>query len=181
MLIPRSSVARCFTIAVPVLIAVAALAGCNRGIVPPCPPVRVDSATASVTKFKDGPGRDLADIEYQAEIVGFKGQCIYDDDEVEVRLDVDFAVTGGPAAKAGSAPLYYFIAIPQFFPSPDGKRIMAINRKLPARPAARETFTESDVRVAIPLKKDQAGAAFDVYVGFQPDAAQLEYNRARAR
>lgn len=167
--------------AVAAVLMLTVLAGCNRGIVPPCPPVRVDSATASLTKFKDGPGRELADIEYQAEIIGFKGECIYDDEEVDVVFDVDFAITGGAAAKAGAAPIHYFVAIPQFFPSPDGKRVMALNRKLPARAAERQTFTESNVRVTIPLTKDQAGAAFDVYIGFQLDGAQLQYNRDRAR
>jgi len=157
------------------------LGGCARQIVPPCPPVRVDNATASVTKFKDGPGRDVTDIEYQAEILGYKGQCIYGDESVEVVFDVDMALTSGPAVAGGTAPLYYFVAVPQFFPDPAGKQILQVTRKLPAKPALRETFTESGVRVRIPLKPEQAGASFDVYVGFQLDNAQLEYNRTRAQ
>ena len=156
------------------------LSGCAQRLVPPCPSVRVDAATAGFTKFKDGPGRDLTDIEYQADIVGFKGECDYDDEEVQVTFNVDFALTGGAAAKGGEAPLYYFVAIPQFFPTAEGKRVMKVNHRLPARTGARETFSESGVTVTIPLKKDQAGASFDVYVGFQLDAAQLEYNRSRS-
>src|SRR5262245_59495525 len=106
------------------ILVLAALAGCNRGMVPPCPPVRVDNATASLTKFKDGPGEDAADIEYQAEILGYKGQCIYNKDSVRVSIDVDFAITAGPASKADTVTLYYFVAIPQFFPQASGKRIM---------------------------------------------------------
>ena len=181
MLTLRSLAARRCALSIPLVLVLAALAGCNNRMVPPCPPVRVDSATANLTKFKDGPGRDAADVEYQAEIVGYKGQCVYGDDKVEVIFDVDFAVTGGSAAKAGEAPLYYFVAIPQFFPSVDGKRVIEIKHSLPAKPAARQTFTESNVHVTIPLKKDQAGAAFDVYVGFQLDNNQLEFNRSRTR
>jgi hypothetical protein len=155
------------------------LAGCTAKLVPPCPPVRIDNATATVTKFKDGPGRDVTDIEYQAEILGFKGQCVYGTERVDVIVDIDFALTSGPAISGGTAPLYYFVAIPQFFPAEDGKKILQVNRRLPAKPALRETFTESGVRVRIPLQKDQAGAAFDVYIGFQLDNAQLEYNRSR--
>ena len=163
---------------IPVLVV---LAGCNHSMVPPCPPVRVDSATASLTKFKDGPGRDITDIEYQVEIVGYKGQCDYSKDSVQVVFDIDFAVTGGPASKGGSAPLYYFVAIPQFFPAETGKRIIQVAAKLPARAGAREVFTESNVSVKIPLKKDEAGASYDVYAGFQLDNQQLEYNRLRGR
>jgi hypothetical protein len=155
------------------------LASCTAKLVPPCPPVRIDNATAFVTKFKDGPGRDVTDIEYQAEILGFKGQCVYGTDRVDVVIDIDFALTSGAAVSSGTAPLYYFVAIPQFFPADTGKKVLQVNRKLPGKPAMRETFTESEVRVRIPLLKDQAGAAFDVYVGFQLDNAQLEYNRSR--
>jgi hypothetical protein len=162
------------------VVALFGLAACKTTMVPPCPIVRVDSATASLTQFRDGPGREAGDIEYQADIRGFKGQCQYDDGEVEVSFDVDFAVTGGAAAKGGQATFYYFVAIPQFFPNEDGKRVLSVASKLPAAPGRRETFTESGVRVTIPLKEDQAGAAFDVYVGFQLNNAQLEYNRSRA-
>ena len=170
---------RKWALRVPAILALAALAGCNRGLVPPCPPVRVDSATATLTKFKDGPSRDLAEVEYQAEILGYKGQCVYSKDSVRVTFDVDFAITGGPGAKGGSTPLYYFVAVPQFFPQLPGKRIMQVIHKLPAKAGAREVFTESSVSVRIPLKKDEAGASYDVYVGFQPDNEQLEYNRSR--
>jgi hypothetical protein len=157
------------------------LSACTRKLVPPCPPVRVDNATSTVTKFKDGPGRDITDIEYQAEILGYKGQCDYNKDSVDVIFDVDMALTNGPAAKDGSVPLYYFVALPQFFPDAAGKQILQVTRKVPAKPGQRETFTESGVRVRIPLKADQAGAAFDVYVGFQVDNTQLEYNRTRTQ
>ena len=108
------------------------LAGCNNKPIPPCPNVRVDSATGAMTKFKDGPGRDVTDIEYQAEIVGYKGQCVHHEESLDVIFDVDFALTGGPAAKGGIAPLYYFVAIPQFFPQAVGKKIIDVDAKLPA-------------------------------------------------
>ena len=164
--------------AIVVLVGVA-VSGCARKIVLPCPNVRVDNATASLTKFKDGPGRQAGDIEYQADIVGYKGSCEYDDDNVEVTFNVDFAVTGGAAAKGGSAPLYYFVAIPQFFPAENGKRIMKTTHKLPARAGTRENFSESGLSVTIPVKKEQAGASYDIYIGFQLDPAQLDYNRSK--
>lgn len=166
------------------LLVAVTVSGCARKIVLPCPNVRVDSATASLTKFKDGPvnaqgGREVSDIEYQADIAGYKGTCEYDDDNVEVTFSVDFTVTGGAAAKGGSAPLYYFVAIPQFFPAENGKRIMKTTHKLPARAGTRESFSESGLSVTIPIKKDQAGASYDIYIGFQLDAAQIDYNRSK--
>ncbi|MBY0512265.1 MAG: hypothetical protein K2P94_19190 [Rhodospirillaceae bacterium] len=174
----RPSVARALALILPVT-ALLVVAGCSSKPIPPCPNVRVDSATSTLTKFKDGPGRDVTDIEYQAEITGYNGQCVHHEDEVDVTFDVDFAVTGGPAAKGGTAPLYYFVAIPQFFPEPTGKRIIDTQAKLPDQANARTRFQETGVRVTIPLKKDQPAAGFDVYVGFQLDNAQLDFNRSR--
>ena len=178
MLNLRSFSARAFALTASTLV-VLFVAGCSNKPIPPCPNVRVDSATSTLTKFKDGPGRDVTDVEYQAEIVGYKGQCVHHEDSVDVIFDVDFALAGGPAAKGGSAPLYYFVAIPQFFPQPVGKRIMDVDVKLPDKTSGVTRITESNVRVTIPLKKDQPAAGFDVYVGFQLDAAQLDYNRSR--
>lgn len=165
-------------------LALGALAGCQTNLVPQCPAVRVDNATASVTKFRDGGTQTAGDIEYRADILGFKGECDFDEDKddgkVDVTFNVDFAITGGPAAKGGDTSLYYFVAIPQFFPDTAGKRVLVARAKVPARAAERQTFTETGVTVTIPLKEGQAGAGFDVYVGFQVDAAQLEYNRSQS-
>ena len=73
------------------------VSGCVNALPPPCPPVRVDSITATMTKFKDGASRDLSNVEYQVEIVGFQGECVFTGGRVEVLLDVDFQVTSGPA------------------------------------------------------------------------------------
>ncbi len=146
-----------------------------------CPQVRVDSTTANLTKFREGAGRDLSDVEYQAEIVGFKGECVVDKDSAEVIMDIDFAIANGPAGKAGPVSIYYFVAIPQFFPKTEGKKVIEIKRDLPGRATAPARVKESSVRVTIPLKKDQAAAGFDVYIGLQLTTDQLEYNRTRPR
>lgn len=168
-------------IAVPALLLMTAVvAGCaNNGPPPPCPPVRVDSTTATMTKFKDGSGSDLSEVEYQVKIVGFQGECVMDDDEVEVVLDMDFQIISGPAAQAGPMSFYYFVAIPQFFPQPDGKKVFEVQRRLQGGATAPQSLTESNVSIKIPLKEKQPAASFDVYLGLQLSDAQLEFNRRR--
>jgi hypothetical protein len=178
MLNLRLSPARAFALTVSTL-ALLAVAGCSNKPIPPCPNVRVDSATETLTRFKDGPGRDVTDIQYQAEIVGYKGQCVHHEESVDVVVDIDFRLTGGPAAQGGYADLYYFVAIPQFFPQPAGKKVFGVSTKVPQKTGEQIRFTESGVRISIPLKKDQPAAAFDIYAGFQLEAGQLDYNRSR--
>jgi hypothetical protein len=156
-----------------------ALAGCTNAPVPPCPAVRVDSSTARLTQFKDGPGRAVSDVEYQAELVAYTGSCAHSEKGVEVQMDIDVAVAGGPAAKKDQKPIYYFVAVPQLFPSTDGKRVFQLNRGLPSSPGTIERFKENDIRIFIPLKKDEPAAAYDVYVGLQLTNEQLDFNRSQ--
>ena len=161
------------------LLGLVTLAGCAREIPPPCPPVRVDSTTGTLTKFREGAGNDLSGVEYQVKIVGFQGECIFDKGEVEVVLDVDFEITSGPAAQAGPVSFYYFAAIPQLFPEPSGKKIFEVQRRLAGGAAAPVALRESNIRIQIPLEEAQPAASFDVYLGLQLSDAQLEFNRRR--
>lgn len=159
-------------LALPVL---AALSGCGADkIIPPCPPVRIDSATAALVKFKDGAAQDMNNMEFRVEVIGYKGECVFKDDRVELSMDIDFAVEPGPAA-TGPMKVPYFVAIPQYFPRPEGKNVLEFTA-----PAGKglQRIRESNVRAVIPLKKDEPAAAYDVYVGLQLTPAQLEYNRA---
>lgn len=155
------------------------VSGCTNKVVPPCPPVRIDSTTAQLTQFKEGPGRDITDVEYQAEIIAYQGECKYSDEGVEVQMDLDFVIATGAAVKKGPASIYYFAAVPQLFPDPAGKRIFQLRHDLASSPGVRERRQESNIRIFIPLKKDEPGAAYDVYVGLQLNNEQLEYNRAQ--
>ena len=133
-----------------------------------------------MTKFKDGASQDLSNIEYQVEIVGFEGECVFGGDKVEVLLDVDFRIASGPAAQAGPISFYYFAAIPQYFPKPSGKNVFEIRPQLLGGATRPLSLTESDVSIEIPLSKEQPAASFDVYLGLQLSDDQLEFNRRRS-
>jgi hypothetical protein len=159
----------------------AVLSGCANNQLPPCPEVRVDSTTARLTQFKEGAGRDITDVAYQAEVVAYQGSCVFSDEGVTVEMDLDFAVTTGAAVQQGPAEIYYFVAIPQLFPQAQAKRVFQLKKNLPATPGVRELVRENDLRVFIPLKKDEPAAGYDVYVGLQLNSAQLEYNRSQKK
>ena len=164
-----------------VLVAAVLISGCAAPIAPPCPPVRVDSATANLTKFRDGGVRDLSNVEYQVELVGFQGECIFSEETVEVVLDVDFRVTSGSVAQSGPISFYYFAAIPQFYPQAVGKQIFDVQAQLPGGASAPISLTESNVTIEIPISEDRPAAAFDVYLGLQLSNDQLDFNRERMR
>ncbi|TAL00723.1 MAG: hypothetical protein EPO08_12710 [Rhodospirillaceae bacterium] len=179
MFIPTSFTAA-FRRAALAMCALALLAACSSDKpVPPCPQVRVDNTTAALTKFRDGSGRDLTDVEYEVRLVGYQGVCKFGDKGVDVSMDLVMEVASGPAAKPGPTPIYYFVALPQFFPEPAGKRIMVVNHDLEAGAGRKARIEEHGVHAFIPLKKEEPGAAYDVYVGLQLDQDQLDYNRSQ--
>jgi hypothetical protein len=159
--------------------AAAALSGCQSTILPPCPSVRVDSTTARLVQFRDGGGQTPADVAYEAQIVGYGGVCDFQDDGVAIDMDLDLVVAAGPATRGGRAELYYFVAIPQYFPDTKGKRIFRTRATVPGQPGRRERLEEKGIRIFIPLKENEPAAAYDVYVGFQLTQAQLDFNRAQ--
>lgn len=154
--------------------------------VPPCPNVRVDAATANITEFREGPGREVGDIVYQAEIVSYEGSCTQDLDDnmvegtAEVEMEVEFALATGGAASAGDIPLYYFVAIPQLFPDPAAKQVFEVRRKSTGGASKVGRWTET-IRMTLPVTKARPAAAYDLYVGFQLTDAQLAFNRTRVR
>lgn len=166
------------------LLVAAGLSGCAApGVVPPCPTVRVDNATANVTQFREGPGREVGDIVYQAEVVTYGGSCVQDvnDDGIaEVDLEIEFAMATGPAAPAGNLPVYYFVAIPQLFPEPAAKQIFEVSRPSTGGASQVTRWTEN-VQLEIPISRERPAAAFDIYVGFQLTPDQLAFNRTRIR
>lgn len=167
--------------ALAVALAGVGLGSCIERVIPPCPSIRFDQAAASITQFGPGATQDVANVAYQAEITKHEGKCVHDTDgeDVDVTLDIDFAIAGGPAAPQGPVTLYYYVAIPQFFPDPAGKRIIAVTRELPGGSSPVQRWTENNVRINIPLKEGQQAASFDIYIGFQLTDAQLAFNRQR--
>jgi hypothetical protein len=85
----------------------------------------------------------------------------------------------GPAAKEHAVSIPYFIALPDFFPKPAGKRDFTVTRDLPARPDGHERFVEKNIHVVIPLRGDEPGAAYEVYVGFQLTPDEVAFNRSQ--
>jgi len=156
-----------------------ALSGCSvfdKSVPPPCPPVYILSDASHLTKYRAGSGRDLTDVELEAEIVGFKGGCSYDEKGGEVILQLGFEVKRGPAAKTRDFQLDYFIAIPKFFPDPAAKAVFTVPVKFPEGMDVART-TDEEVSLRIPVKTKQIINEYEIYLGFQVTPEELELNR----
>ncbi len=161
-------------------VTLAACSGSDVSRIPPCPNVVIVDDIAQVTKFLDGPGRDLTDVVLEARIAGFDGSCVTDLDsgdagEVEVDLLLVVEATRGPANADRRGRYDFFVAIAKsegdilakrVFP---GEVVFEGNRTRVA--------TEEELTQLIPLQPGTDGSDYDILVGFQLTADELTYAR----
>ena len=152
---------------------------------PMCPTIKFLKDADEITVYKSGAGKDLRDIIFEAELTGFKGECEYVGNngihtKVVLTLQLGLDITRGPAEKTRSVKLSYFVAIPDFFPKPEGK--VFFNRVV-IFPQERNSITLLDeaIEIVIPLNKNRRGPQIKVLVGFELTKSQLEFNRQRIR
>jgi hypothetical protein len=177
---------------------VALLAGCSdtglfgSKIVPPsCPTISILEDANRVTVYRDGTGRDIADIMFEARLLGVEGDCSYEIDTkgktatettykaVNVTLRPRFIVTPGPALSGFKMKVDYFVAMPQFYPSPEGRA--EFSRTVETSPARTQVdVTDADVEIRIPLNEKRRGDGVTIFLGFTLTDEQLKENRSRS-
>lgn len=152
---------------------------------PACPRVAVLKDADRITRFAPGPGRDLTDIMFDAEIVSFGGDCEHQGEaphytSVIMTLQVGLEITRGPANRAGDIDLRYFVRIPQFFPRQEGNSTFTVQGKFPEN---RDTVQVADqpIDLLIPLYGRNVGRDYEIFIGFVLNRQELEYNRQNGR
>lgn len=143
---------------------------------PPCPPIYILGDAGKVTKYRDGPGRDLTDVVAEAEILGFQGGCTYDEQGAVVDLQVTLGVKRGPGDTSRSVDLSYFVAIPLYFPSPEAKAVFPVTVTFPEG-ANYGRYTDEEVTMRVPVKDGDVIQRYEIYLGFQTTQEELERNR----
>lgn len=159
-----------------------AVAGCSlfeKDVVYRCPAVFILEDAKDLTRFKAGPGRDITDILFEAEIVNFKGGCDYDKDEglVDIELLVQIRVERGPANRNRDIAFEYFVAIPRFQSQPEGKRILAVKGEFQEKTT--RLGYEDELSMTIPVKNPNDGAALEIVLGIQLTPEEVTFNRSR--
>jgi len=159
-----------------------AFGGCevlNPSVQPPCPPVLVLKDAASMVRYQPGPGRDITDVLFRADIVDFLGLCKYNRKrtEVDIDLSVVFDVRRGPADRTRKSTFDYFVAIPRFHPAPQGKQVFPTTVSFEGN-RTRLRYRDK-VKLAIPLDPKRSRDDYAVYLGFQLTPEEIEANRRR--
>lgn len=144
---------------------------------PPCPPIYILADAGKLTKYRAGSGRDLTDVEYDAEILGYTGGCKYDEKGAIVDLQVSFALKRGPADTDHQAEFSYFVAIPHYYPAPDAKAEFLTTVTFP-QGTNYVRYTDEEVVMRVPVKDKDVIGKYEIYLGFQETQEELDRNRA---
>lgn len=145
---------------------------------PPCPRAVVGEDVGRLTRFS-GAGKDPADVVFQAEIGDLTGSCIYDDDKIEVEMQVQITATRGPAATGDTAKFNYFVAVARNDKTILSRDSFDAEIKLPGDEPRNGTADEIDQ--TIPVPNSEAGGDLTIIVGFEMTPDELEYNRKQRR
>ncbi len=155
----------------------------------PCPDISMMPDTDSLTRFREGGGKDITDVDFEGKITSIRGSCKHDINEdtgegtltVEVGIGVD--MSRGPANKDHRARFDYFVAVADSAKNIINKKIFAVDAEFPGN-FTRISWTDypdSPVILDIPLKAGQSGQDFNIFIGFQLSREALKYNRRRLK
>jgi hypothetical protein len=144
---------------------------------PACPRGVIPADAAQITRFRDGPGRDLTDVVVTANILNMLvDQCKYDKNSVAVR-NFQIAITAdrGPADRSKAADFEYWVAV------------VDPERKILTRETFKVHFDFSelnhvgtvitDLEPRIPLPDVMKATEYQIVVGFQLTPDELAWNR----
>jgi len=146
----------------------------------PCPQVGVLNETDHMTLLR-GAGTDLTDIVARAEIGRVVSKCTYNTSDATITVDLAFDGVAelGPAATTRDLTFNVFVAVTRRFDTLDKKQVYQIPVNFPAG-QRQARFLKTVDGTVLPYGGTADGRIYQVLVGFQLSAEQLEYNRRSA-
>jgi len=149
-----------------------------------CPNYWVVADAASVVKFRDGPGRDLTDVNYEGEIVDVKLGCVSNVDRktrtgtMDVDVTVRINASRGPANRDRKARFDYFVRVLD-----KNKKILksdnlsvAIN--FPGN-KTRLQFRTPPLTLELPITTKWPSSYYRIFAGFKLTREELDSNREK--
>lgn len=163
-----------------------AVAGCGSTPEPAeCPPVSVLGEAASLTRFAPGPGRDLVDVDFRAELTDLRSGCVYAKEEggaskLVVAVGPAIAATRGPANENRKADFQYFVSVVGADADILNKQLFPVSVTFPGN-STRVDVVQDDPPVSIDLPIAAEGEGYyEILLGLQLSEDELLYNRRTA-
>lgn len=144
-----------------------------------CPQVAIVRDLSLLSRF-GGPTTPPGEQAFYGEIVGASGDCDYDDNVVEMALQISMVYDRPVGRPEVSEPVSYFVAIARPDGTVVGKETFPATVDFRANEVRAGYREELDLEVPLP-DGATTGPRYTVYVGFQLNEAELQYNRQRSQ
>ncbi len=142
-----------------------------------CPAVNMLADTARLIQFR-GPGTDLTDVAFEAEVGGVEVRCEFNKARTEVTVTTVLALIGtrGPAtAGAATLEIPFYVAVVDKAQNILAKETFGSAMEFPQ--GRRRAGVSEEITQKIPLSAERRPGDIEVLVGLQLSPQQLEYNR----
>ncbi|MFO1152444.1 MAG: hypothetical protein U1E42_02095 [Rhodospirillales bacterium] len=163
-----------------------ALAACSSKEKPPaCPRVAVLNGAGTLTRFAPGGGRDILDMDFEAEIADVVSACRdqkRDGNPISVVVVAPVLVANrGPANQDRQARFNYFVSVVDGSETILTKQIFPIAMDFSGS-RNRVVLRDDDPPITIDVPNPQKIGArgYEILVGFQLTQEEIDYNRKRA-
>jgi hypothetical protein len=142
-----------------------------------CPRVAVLNDLSHLTRFREGPGRDLTDIVLEAQFSGLAFGCKFDKQSVTVEIDVQIEAARGPALPQSKARFEYFAAVT----NPTGEIVSKepFTAEVEFKGNTTRLVVADELAQRIPLLDRASAAGWSVLLGLQLTEAENEWAKQR--
>jgi hypothetical protein len=152
----------------------------NAGPPPPCPRIVTVADASHLTRFQ-GSGRDVKDVQFEAQIGELRSACVYivepdNKTRIETTLQAQTIASRGAAMVGDSAKFQYFVAIAKIGAGPLARR--AFDVEIPLKGNETRAQSVDELTQTIPLQSGENGDNYVIYVGLVLTPDELKFNRA---
>jgi hypothetical protein len=145
---------------------------------PPCPRAVVGDNAGRLTRF-NGAGEEPGNIVFEAEVADLAGSCVYNDNSIEVDLQIQLIAGRGPAGTEDMAAFNYFVAVARTDKTILSRDGFDTSIDLPADKTRGQSIEE--LEQTIPLAQGETGDNLVIVVGIEMTPDELEFNRKQGR
>lgn len=175
-------------IAIAAVALIGALAACDKlnplekPLVQPCPDYFILEDAANLTKFRDGPGRDLTDVTYRAEMKSITLECVSNIDKATKSGTMDIQIAPVVGAEMGAAYHGGDTTVPMFVvvTDPDKKILYREVLKMAISFDGNKTRLIAKTPptvIEVPITPAVKSKYYKVYGGFELTQDEAKFNR----
>jgi hypothetical protein len=149
-----------------------------------CPDYLVPNEAASITKFRDGTGYDLVDVNYEVNIERVQLGCISNIDKktklgsMELDATLTFSANLGPANPNHKIKFDYFISVVNPEHEILNQKAMPITVTFPGN-KTNLRFSSEPVYITLQIKTEKPVSYYRIFVGLKMTRDEVLYNRKK--